>query len=90
MIFVAHPESSTTNLYASTDYSSLLINEIVVPSQGATQAVTCFDLIMMCCACGRERDEEAWTRLIEAADLKITKIWASPSAIESVIEVKLA
>ena len=69
--------------------SRILLNEMVVTSTNATMNNTTYDLIMMACCGGREREEEAWYKLVESVGLEIKKVWSSPLATEAVLEVGL-
>ncbi|KAL9080896.1 MAG: hypothetical protein Q9159_007474 [Coniocarpon cinnabarinum] len=69
--------------------SRILINEMVVPSTGASLNNTAYDLIMMSMFSASERGEKTWRDLITSVGLRVNKIWTSPLAIESVIEVAL-
>ena len=69
--------------------SRILINEMVVPPKGANMNNTAYDLIMMSMFGAAERGEQTWKDLIASAGLKVVKIWTSPVAVESVIEVAL-
>lgn len=69
-------------------YSKLLINDIVLPSKGATRFATQSDINMMALFTASERSAADWQRLLELAGMKIFKIW--PGVPESVIEAELA
>lgn len=71
-------------------YSKILINEIVVPDQGAQWFSTSCDILMMVVHASAERREKQWRALIESAGLKISKIWDCEGASEKLIEVELA
>jgi len=71
-------------------YSKLLLNESVIPATGANPHATSLDMIMMAFLNGRERDQADWERLLEEAGFRITGIWTSEAAYESVIEAELA
>ncbi|KAI1342877.1 putative O-methyltransferase [Xylariaceae sp. FL0016] len=70
-------------------YSKILINEVVVPEQGATWFEAGVDLLMMWVHSGRERREGDWRALIEGAGLKLVNIWSCGQAPEKLIEVEL-
>jgi hypothetical protein len=72
------------------DYSKILINEIVVPDQGAGWFETSVDLLMMVVHSARERRERDWKALIEGVGLKLVKIWECGDAVEKIVEVELA
>ncbi|KAL9050422.1 MAG: hypothetical protein Q9162_006636 [Coniocarpon cinnabarinum] len=71
-------------------YSKILLNENIITARQPNQYVTALDLNMISFFATRERDEQAWRRLVDAAGLKIVKIWTSSVAPESIIEVDLA
>jgi hypothetical protein len=71
-------------------YSKLLIYEVVLPKQGATNLMTTLDLQLMNCTSGMERTEEHWARLLAEAGFRIVNISRHPRAVESVIEADLA
>ncbi|KAG8531974.1 uncharacterized protein KY384_003610 [Bacidia gigantensis] len=70
-------------------YSKILLNEMVVPDQGAEIVATQVDMIMMATLAACERTESHWRKLIEEAGLRIDRIWTETSDAESVIEVVL-
>ena len=70
-------------------YSRLLINEWVVPAQKALKFMTAQDFNMLSSSGGMERTEALHREYIEAAGLKITKIWSAGDRLsECVIEVE--
>ena len=71
-------------------YSKLLINENVVPDQGAHWLSTALDLNMMASVSASERTEPQWRESLELAGFHIVKIWSSESGTESLIEAELA
>ncbi|KAI0189065.1 putative O-methyltransferase [Astrocystis sublimbata] len=71
-------------------YSKLLINEIVMPRTGASLTQTAMDTQLMALCSSYERTEPMWTSLLQAAGLKIVKIWPDGRGHESVIEAELA
>lgn len=68
-------------------YSRVLLQESVVPSQGATWLSTAADLVMMCGLAGRERTEKGFKNLIEGVGMKVTGIYTRAPGEESIIEV---
>ncbi|ORY67787.1 S-adenosyl-L-methionine-dependent methyltransferase [Pseudomassariella vexata] len=70
-------------------YSKLLIYEVVLPAQGATNLMTTLDLQLMSTVSGLERTEEHWTTLLGQAGFKIISVLRHPRAVESVIEAEL-
>lgn len=70
-------------------HSRLVINEVVLPSKGATLDQTSLDLTMMALVSGRERTEEDWSRLIESCGLRVLGFYHSLASKEAVIEAEL-
>ena len=71
-------------------YSKLLINETVIPDQGAHWLSTALDMVMMVNFSATERTEQNWHTLLESAGFKIVKIWTYEPGTESLIEAELA
>ena len=68
-------------------YSKLLINDWVLPEEDAGILMTSMDLNMMAVFGGEERSEKRHREYIEAAGLKITRVWDLRDGItEAVIE----
>ena len=65
--------------------SRVLIQDFVVPAQGAVMGVTTHDMIMMNLFGARERTEGAWHDLFKSVGMKIVKIWFGSFAEDSVI-----
>jgi demethylsterigmatocystin 6-O-methyltransferase len=71
-------------------YSKLLVNEWIVPERKASRFMTIEDMNMMALS-GMERTELQHREVLEAAGLKITKIfYANDTISESVIEAMVA
>ena len=70
-------------------YSKLLINEFVIPDQGAHWISTGLDIVMMANFSANERTEQNWRELLESAGFKIVKIWTCEPGTESLIEAEL-
>lgn len=69
-------------------YSTLLINDIVVPERDCQLRTASLDLIMLTVCAGKQRTEKEWHELIEGVKgLQIVKIWPLEESGESVIEV---
>ncbi|KAI1778547.1 putative O-methyltransferase [Hypoxylon cercidicola] len=69
-------------------YSKVLINDIVIPSVGAS----CYQAAMDCLvlqASANERTEAVWSKVIEDAGLKLVKYYPDGRGYESVIEAEL-
>lgn len=71
-------------------YSTLLVNELVVPSQNAMWPVTSMDHLMLVLGAMRERTEEQWTKLLTRAGFMVLKIHRFEMGSESLIEAELA
>ncbi|KAL9100779.1 MAG: hypothetical protein Q9163_003886 [Psora crenata] len=71
-------------------YSKLLINENVIPDQGAHWLSTALDMVMMSNFSASERTEQNWRALLESAGFRIVKIWTYEPGTESLIEAELA
>ena len=69
-------------------YSKLLINEHVIPDQGAHWLSTALDIVMMVNFSARERTEHNWRALLDSAGFKIIKIWTCEPGTESLIEAE--
>ena len=75
----------------SPNYSKLLVNQWVVPEQGATSFMTHQDFNMMGVYAAVERTEQKWQDLLKNAGLRIEKIWRPDDAVsECLIEAVLA
>ena len=70
-------------------YSRLLIEDLVLPDQGADMRQASVDLTMYLMPEGIERTVAQWKTLLESAGLVIIKIWSEESGMESVIEAEL-
>ncbi|KAH4945556.1 hypothetical protein HBI67_129430 [Parastagonospora nodorum] len=71
-------------------YSKVLINDFVVPDQGAHWAQTCLDWELMASLGARHRTEAEHKKLYEGAGLKITGIWRHPQSLDALIELELS
>lgn len=69
-------------------YSSLLIDDFVLPDQGVGSLAASMDLSMMLLGSGQERTLEQWRRLVDAAGLEIVKVWQVEGDHESIIECR--
>lgn len=71
-----------------TGYSTLLINEIVLPDFGCSFWGAAFDVTMMTIVSGHERTGKDWEKLLDNVDgLHLEKIWTLEQNGESLIEV---
>ncbi|KAI8957144.1 S-adenosyl-L-methionine-dependent methyltransferase [Daldinia sp. FL1419] len=71
-------------------YSKLLIHESLIETVRPSRRTTAADITMLVCATAAERTEVEWHELVEAAGLRVVKIWKRPTASDAVIEVDLA
>ena len=70
-------------------HSKILINEIVVPDQGAGWYEMGVDMIMMTCLSATERTETEWRNLIESSGLVLSEILGCDGEWEKVLVVDL-
>jgi hypothetical protein len=70
--------------------SKILINELVLPDQGANWVTTSLDMGVMTCLAARERTEKEFRDLFESVGLVVQGIWKHPQGFDSVIELTLA
>jgi hypothetical protein len=71
-------------------YSKVLVNDFVVPNQGAAWPQTALDWELMASLGARHRTEAEHKKLYEGAGLAITGIWRHPHSLDSLIELELA
>ncbi|KAL8650284.1 MAG: hypothetical protein Q9210_003917 [Variospora velana] len=70
-------------------YSKVLLNELVIPDQGADIVGLQIDFTMLSALGAEERSEGQWGDMLDQAGLKITKIWTRAQEAESIIEAEL-
>ena len=70
-------------------YSKLVIQDLVLPDQGADLRQASLDITMYFMPEGIERTAGQWKALLESVGLQINKIWSESSGVESVIEAEL-
>lgn len=71
--------------------SVLLVDEIIMPTAGASSVTTGHDLTMLVALAGKERTEQQWKATFEEVGLKFCKTFVYDSAgYEAVMEVRLA
>ena len=58
-----------------THYSSILVDEMVLPEKGANWQATQYDLTLMALTGGIERTEKEWKSLLDRAGLQILHIY---------------
>ena len=66
-------------------YSTLLINEMVVPDKGASLVAAQRDIVMMSLLAAMERTEQMWMQMLSKAGLTVRRIWQKTPDAESVI-----
>lgn len=69
--------------------SKILINELVLPNQGAHWITTGLDWGLLTCLAARERTEKEFRDLIASVGLVVQGIWKHPQGYDSVIELIL-
>ncbi|KAK4907421.1 hypothetical protein LTR49_023567 [Elasticomyces elasticus] len=93
MIFHDWPDTKCADILNSVasamepGYSKLIINDIVLPNQGASRFAVQSDMNMLALLASMERSDTQWHRLLASAGFEDIKIW--PGTPESVIEAKL-
>lgn len=71
-------------------HSLLVINEPILPDQGASLRATQMDLSMMACRATMMRTRGQWCRLLSLAGMEVNHIWSSFPESDGVIEAYLA
>ena len=71
------------------EYSTLLIDDYVLPNTGAELRAAEMDILMWLHTSGLERTVSQWESLLGAAGLELVNIWHSEKGTESVLEVKV-
>lgn len=71
------------------EYSRVLINEIIVPSQNPTWPITSMDQLVSVLGAMRERTEVHWRSILERAGFKIVQVYSYGLGTESLIEAEL-
>lgn len=69
-------------------YSTLLIDQYVLPSTDVDLRAAEMDILMMLHTSGIQRTVPMWNELFSGAGLRLVKVWPSSSGRESVIEVE--
>ena len=71
---------------AMSEHSSILIDDMIIPNQGANWQAAQLDLTMMSVFAAIERTEKQWSSLLDMAGLKIKHIWTyTPELRDSII-----
>lgn len=71
-------------------YSTVLINEMVVPRRDPAWPITSMDQLMLVLGAMQERTEEHWGRILARAGFMIARIYGYEMGSESLIEAELA
>lgn len=67
----------------------IILNELVIPDQGANLISAQRDICMMTLFGAVERTERQWRAMVDSAGLKIEQIWTHTQGAESIIKVVL-
>lgn len=70
-------------------YSRIIIVDFVLPDTNVPRMQSAMDIQMMSIGAGVERSKKQWVDLLASVGLKITGVWNSNPALESVIEAVL-
>ncbi|KAK4542160.1 hypothetical protein LTR36_007007 [Oleoguttula mirabilis] len=78
------------NIAAAMDksYSTLLIDQYVLPAVGADLRAAEMDILMWLHTSGLQRTASMWEQLLSGVGLRVVKIWDGQTGMESVIEVE--
>jgi hypothetical protein len=68
-------------------HSKLLVNDMMMPSSGATRLQTSVDMQMWVMASARERTEDEFGQIFLKAGLEVVKIWRNPLSVTSIVEL---
>ncbi|KAJ5643409.1 uncharacterized protein N7484_005916 [Penicillium longicatenatum] len=71
------------------EYSTLIIDDYVLPDTGAELRAAEMDILMWLHTAGLERTVSQWKSLFDTVGLELVKIWTSPRGNESVLETKV-
>ena len=69
-------------------YSTLLVNELVIPPTNAIAHLTSMDLMMAAALGSKERSEGDWVHFLNSAGFKVVKFWRNLAAYEALIEAE--
>ena len=70
-------------------YSKILLNEYIIPNQGAHFLQTSLDWCLMASLGTKHRTEDEMRTMIEGAGLKMRQVFKHPLSFDSLIEVDL-
>lgn len=71
-------------------YSTLIVEDFVLPVKGAALLPSMWDMEMMCILSAMERTERQWTTLLEQAGLEIEGFYQPPGDGTGIIVLNLA
>lgn len=71
------------------EYSTLLIDDYVLPDTGAELRAAEMDILMWLHTAGLERTVSQWESLFRTVGLELVKIWHSVRGNESVLETRV-
>ncbi|KAJ5093723.1 S-adenosyl-L-methionine-dependent methyltransferase [Penicillium angulare] len=71
------------------EYSTLIIDDYVLPDTGADLRAAEMDILMWLHTAGLERTVSQWKNLLDTVGLELVKIWSSPRGKESVLETRV-
>lgn len=71
------------------DYSTLLIDDYVLPDTDAELRAAEMDILMWLHTAGLERTVSQWKGLFDTVGLELVNIWSSPRGNESVLETRV-
>ncbi|KAJ5707345.1 hypothetical protein N7488_007146 [Penicillium malachiteum] len=70
-------------------YSHLLIQDYVVPDQGAHPQMTSYDLNLMTMVSGKEGTESEFRDLLHSAGYRLVRVWRSSPASQAIVQAEL-
>lgn len=71
------------------EYSTLLIDDYVLPDTGSELRAAEMDILMWLHTAGLERTVSQWNSLFAQVGLELVQIWDSPRGNESVLETRV-
>jgi hypothetical protein len=71
------------------EYSTLLIDDYVLPDTGAELRAAEMDILMWLHTAGLERTVSQWKNLFDTVGLDLVQIWSSSRGNESVLEARV-
>jgi hypothetical protein len=70
-------------------YSKILVDDIVIPLQGASKYGCRLDFQVMALCAAVERTVPQWHALAESVGLKVDKVWSADPTSEGLVEISL-